>query len=65
MSRIRTRLFEVVARHPRTVLLTVLLVLLLVGGVGEVAAHNPAGHHVVGCDRGAEVVAQNNPNCHG
>lgn len=45
--------------------LALLLAFLLLGGVGEVAAHNLAGIEVPGCTNGAESVAQHNPNCHG
>jgi hypothetical protein len=41
------------------------VVLLLVGGVGEVAAHNPAGQPVPGCENGGDAAAHSNPNCHG
>ncbi|MFB6083717.1 MAG: hypothetical protein ABEJ94_05680 [Halorientalis sp.] len=34
------------------------------GAAGEVVAHDPAGHAVPGCENGADVVAQKNPNCH-
>jgi hypothetical protein len=51
--------------HPRIALFLVLMTLLLVAGVGEVAAHNPAGHPVPGCENGADVVGHKNPTCHG
>lgn len=51
--------------RPGVVLTLVFVVLLLVGGVGEVAAHNPAGQPVPGCENGADAAAHSNPNCHG
>lgn len=54
-----------VLKHPKTILIAVLLVFLLTGFVGEVAAHDPAGVAVPACENGAEVVAHENPNCHG
>lgn len=54
-----------VATHSRSIVtLTLLAVLLVAGAAGEAAAHNPAGHAVPGCENGADVVAQKNPNCH-
>lgn len=53
-------------KHSRVILMALfILTLLLIGGAGEVAAHNPAGIEVTGCENGADTVAQNNPNCHG
>ena len=42
-----------------------LVIMLLVEGIGEVAAHNPGGQPVPGYENGAEIVAEKNPNCHG
>lgn len=43
-----------------------LLVLMLAFGIaGEVAAHNPGGQPVPGCENGAGTVPEKNPNCHG
>ena len=57
--------FDVVAQHARTILLAATLVVLLtVGAAGEAVAHNPAGQPVPGCENGADVVAEKNPNCH-
>lgn len=59
------RVLEFMVTHRRgTILLAMLVVMLLVGGVGEVAAHNPAGQPVPGCENGAEIVAEKNPTCH-
>lgn len=60
------RILSLVTTHAaKVVLVVVVLTLLLAGGVGEVAAHNPAGIEVAGCTNGAEVVAHKNPTCHG
>ena len=62
----RNHVFHLVMSRPTTILLVFLvLALLLVGGVGEAVAHNPAGIGVPGCENGADVVAHENPNCHG
>jgi len=60
---------DTVIRHvtarPGLVIALLFVVLLLVGGVGEVAAHNPAGQPVPGCENGGDAAAHSNPNCHG
>lgn len=62
----RDRVTTFTAMHSQKILLAAMvLVLLLVGAAGEVAAHNPAGVAVPGCENGADAVAHNNPNCHG
>ena len=59
------RVLTVTAQHSQKLLVgAVLLAFLLVGAVGEVAAHNPAGHPVPGCENGADAVNHTNPNCH-
>ncbi|SDG11240.1 hypothetical protein [Halorientalis regularis] len=65
MTPIQDLAFDTVARHSQKVLLAAMLaVLLTVGAAGEAAAHNPAGQPVPGCENGADVVAEQNPNCH-
>jgi heme A synthase len=65
MAPIRDLAFDTVAQHSQKILLAAMLVVLLtVGAAGEAVAHNPAGHAVPGCENGADVVAEQNPNCH-
>jgi hypothetical protein len=59
------RVLTFATRHSQTIILVaVVLAFLLVGAVGEAAAHNPAGQPVPGGENGADAV-HNNPNCHG
>lgn len=62
----KRRLMTVTAKHSQKILVVaVVLAFLLVGAAGEVAAHNPAGQPVPGCENGADAVGQHNPTCHG
>jgi hypothetical protein len=65
MTPIRDLAFDAVAQHSQRIVFAALLaVLLTVGAAGEAVAHNPAGNPVPGCENGADVVTEKNPNCH-